>query len=95
MESFWLGETLKYLYLLFSDDDLLPLDEFVLNTEAHPLPVNGADAGSASRVRAAATRMALEVEEARARNSQQPNIAPAGDQELHHTPASADSVGPV
>lgn len=35
--SFWLAETLKYLYLLFSSDDLLPLDEFVLNTEAHPL----------------------------------------------------------
>ncbi|KAK4158484.1 glycoside hydrolase [Chaetomidium leptoderma] len=38
MESFWLAETLKYLYLLFSPDDLLPLDKVVLNTEAHPLP---------------------------------------------------------
>lgn len=39
-ESFFLGETLKYLYLLFSnDDDLLPLDRYVLNTEAHPLPI--------------------------------------------------------
>lgn len=27
MESFWLGETLKYFYLLFADDDLLPLDK--------------------------------------------------------------------
>ncbi len=28
MESFFLGETLKYLYLLFSDDDrLLSLDK--------------------------------------------------------------------
>lgn len=32
------AETLKYLYLLFSPDDLLPLDKVVLNTEAHPLP---------------------------------------------------------
>ncbi|KAK3383135.1 endoplasmic reticulum mannosyl-oligosaccharide 1,2-alpha-mannosidase [Lasiosphaeria ovina] len=38
MESFWLAETLKYFYLLFSPDDLLPLDKVVLNTEAHPLP---------------------------------------------------------
>ena len=38
-QSFFLAETLKYLYLLFSNDDLLPLDQWVLNTEAHPLPV--------------------------------------------------------
>ncbi|EAQ93322.1 hypothetical protein CHGG_01557 [Chaetomium globosum CBS 148.51] len=38
MESFWLAETLKYMYLLFSPDDLLPLDKIVLNTEAHPFP---------------------------------------------------------
>ncbi|KAG7499394.1 endoplasmic reticulum mannosyl-oligosaccharide 1,2-alpha-mannosidase-like [Solea senegalensis] len=43
MESFFLGETLKYLFLLFSDDDanadLLRLDKYVFNTEAHPLPI--------------------------------------------------------
>ena len=40
MESFFLGETLKYLYLTFSDDPaLLPMECFVFNTEAHPLPV--------------------------------------------------------
>ncbi|GAC94466.1 glycoside hydrolase [Pseudozyma hubeiensis SY62] len=39
METFWLSETLKYLYLLFEDRDLLPLNKWVLNTEAHPLPV--------------------------------------------------------
>lgn len=38
MESFWLAETLKYFYLLFSDDDFFPLDRVVFNTEAHPLP---------------------------------------------------------
>ena len=44
MESFWLGETLKYLYLLFSDDPaLLPPECFVFNTEAHPLPVVASD----------------------------------------------------
>ncbi|KAI1497166.1 glycoside hydrolase [Biscogniauxia marginata] len=37
MESFWLAETLKYFYLIFSDWELLDLDEWVLNTEAHPL----------------------------------------------------------
>ncbi|XP_074473105.1 endoplasmic reticulum mannosyl-oligosaccharide 1,2-alpha-mannosidase [Sebastes fasciatus] len=40
MESFFLGETLKYLYLLFSDDmELLSLDKYVFNTEAHALPI--------------------------------------------------------
>ncbi|OAL53336.1 seven-hairpin glycosidase [Pyrenochaeta sp. DS3sAY3a] len=38
MESFWLAETLKYMYLLFGPNDVLPLDEIVLNTEAHPFP---------------------------------------------------------
>ncbi|KOS16721.1 Mannosyl-oligosaccharide 1 [Escovopsis weberi] len=38
MESFWLAETLKYMYLLFSPDDVMPLDKIVLNTEAHPFP---------------------------------------------------------
>jgi mannosyl-oligosaccharide alpha-1,2-mannosidase len=36
MESFWLAETLKYFYLLFSTPDVISLDEWVLNTEAHP-----------------------------------------------------------
>ncbi|PAV80791.1 hypothetical protein WR25_03348 [Diploscapter pachys] len=40
MESFFLAETLKYLYLLFADDQtILPLDKWVFNTEAHPLPI--------------------------------------------------------
>lgn len=29
----------RYLYLLFSDDDLLSLEDWVFNTEAHPLPI--------------------------------------------------------
>ncbi|PHH89982.1 hypothetical protein CDD83_4810 [Cordyceps sp. RAO-2017] len=36
MESFWIGETLKYFLLLFSTPDVISLDEWVLNTEAHP-----------------------------------------------------------
>jgi mannosyl-oligosaccharide alpha-1,2-mannosidase len=39
MQSFFLAETLKYLYLLFSPDDLIPLDKFVFTTEAHPLQI--------------------------------------------------------
>jgi hypothetical protein len=38
MESFWLAETLKYFYLLFGDDEVLPLDKVVFNTEAHAFP---------------------------------------------------------
>ncbi|TVY43218.1 Endoplasmic reticulum mannosyl-oligosaccharide 1,2-alpha-mannosidase [Lachnellula subtilissima] len=37
MESFWLAETLKYFYLLYSNVGVVSLDEYVLNTEAHPL----------------------------------------------------------
>ncbi|KAK1829375.1 glycoside hydrolase [Podospora conica] len=36
MESFWLAETLKYFWLLFAEPDVLSLDEWVFNTEAHP-----------------------------------------------------------
>lgn len=28
---------MKYLFLLFSPDDPIPLDKYVFNTEAHPL----------------------------------------------------------
>ncbi|PKY04036.1 mannosyl-oligosaccharide alpha-1,2-mannosidase [Aspergillus campestris IBT 28561] len=38
MESFWMAETLKYMYLLFSERDFLPLEENIFNTEAHPMP---------------------------------------------------------
>jgi hypothetical protein len=37
MESFFFAETLKYLYLLFAPDDVVPLDQLTFNTEAHPL----------------------------------------------------------
>ncbi|KAJ2905772.1 glycoside hydrolase family 47 protein [Zalerion maritima] len=36
-QSFWLAETLKYFYLIFSPPDLISLDHYVFNTEAHPL----------------------------------------------------------
>ncbi|KAK4108535.1 glycoside hydrolase family 47 protein [Canariomyces notabilis] len=39
MESFWMGETLKYFYLIFSKPDLISLDEYVFNTEAHPFRI--------------------------------------------------------
>jgi len=41
MESFFLGETLKYFFLLFDDSTLglIPFENFVFNTEAHPLPI--------------------------------------------------------
>ncbi|QGJ00339.1 hypothetical protein CEK26_013407 [Fusarium fujikuroi] len=46
MESFWLAETLKYLYLMFAEDSELQVRsdgkmKYVLNTEAHPLLVRG------------------------------------------------------
>ncbi|WWC60743.1 uncharacterized protein I303_103319 [Kwoniella dejecticola CBS 10117] len=40
MESFALAETFKYHFLLQSEPDVMSLDDYVLNTEAHPLLVN-------------------------------------------------------
>ena len=37
MPSFFLAETLKYLYLLYAPDEVLDLRAVVFNTEAHPL----------------------------------------------------------
>ena len=37
MPSYFLAETLKYLYLLFAPDGALDLDKVVFTTEAHPL----------------------------------------------------------
>ncbi|KAL3528500.1 hypothetical protein ACH5RR_007822 [Cinchona calisaya] len=39
MQSFFLAETFKYLYLLFSPSSVIPLDEWVFNTEAHPIKI--------------------------------------------------------
>ena len=35
-ESFWTAETLKYFWLLFSEPNVVSLDDWVFNTEAHP-----------------------------------------------------------
>ena len=37
MESFFLAETLKYLYLLFAPDNTLNFKKVIFNTEAHPI----------------------------------------------------------
>jgi mannosyl-oligosaccharide alpha-1,2-mannosidase len=42
MESYWIAETLKYFYLIFSSPDVVSLDEWVLNTEAHPFRLDHA-----------------------------------------------------
>ncbi|KAJ2875612.1 mannosyl-oligosaccharide alpha-1,2-mannosidase [Coemansia asiatica] len=39
MHTFFVAETLKYFYLLFSDFTKVPLTRYVFNTEAHPLPM--------------------------------------------------------
>ena len=36
MESFWTAETLKYFYLIFAEESVISLDDWVFNTEAHP-----------------------------------------------------------
>jgi len=39
MESFFLAETLKYLFLLQDPDHQLKLDRYIFNTEGHPLSI--------------------------------------------------------
>ena len=39
LRSFFLAETLKYLYMLQSPDHEISLAKYVFNTEAHPLRV--------------------------------------------------------
>lgn len=50
MDSFVLAETFKYLYMLFGDDKDLPvkLEDYVLTTEAHFLPLSLATYGKNS-----------------------------------------------
>jgi mannosyl-oligosaccharide alpha-1,2-mannosidase len=36
MESYWMSRTLKYFYLLYSDSEVLSLDEYVFNAQGHP-----------------------------------------------------------
>ena len=38
-ESWFLAETMKYLWLVFQPDEVLPLDQYVFNTECHPLKI--------------------------------------------------------
>jgi ER degradation enhancer, mannosidase alpha-like 2 len=55
MDSFFLAETLKYLYLLFADDSdehFVAERSFVFNTEAHLLPIAEALQGPPSRFNA-------------------------------------------
>jgi mannosyl-oligosaccharide alpha-1,2-mannosidase len=76
MESFWLAETLKYFYLLFKEDeDLLPLDEVVFNTEAHPFPRFELGKLFKTGWKRKAERSERELEEeARERESKEPKV---------------------
>ncbi|KAK5582134.1 hypothetical protein RB653_003717 [Dictyostelium firmibasis] len=38
-QSFFMAETLKYLYLIFQPSSVIPLDKYVFNTEAHPFEI--------------------------------------------------------
>jgi mannosidase alpha-like ER degradation enhancer 2 len=37
MESYFMAETLKYLYLLFAPSEILPFNRVIFNTEGHPI----------------------------------------------------------
>jgi hypothetical protein len=39
MDSFFLAETLKYLYLLFDFDNFVHQKDYTFNTEAHLFPI--------------------------------------------------------
>jgi hypothetical protein len=39
MESFFLAETCKYLYLLFDPDNFVHMGNYIFNTEGHLIPL--------------------------------------------------------
>ncbi len=43
MATYFFAETLKYFYLMFSDDELFGFDHHVFSTEAHPFDTRGFD----------------------------------------------------
>lgn len=47
--SFYFAEVLKYLYLSFTETDVVSLDEFVFNTECHPMRIKEPCGGSHRR----------------------------------------------
>ncbi|VBB27025.1 unnamed protein product [Acanthocheilonema viteae] len=52
MDSFVLSETLKYLYMIFTDSSDLPidLDNYVLTTEAHFIPLSVGDTNNSEKL---------------------------------------------
>ena len=83
-QSFFLAETLKYLYLMFGSNDEISLDEWVFNTEAHPLrivpmkaptgAINDRDAPG-SGIRQPQSRTRLPVDKAPDLLESRPNVA--------------------
>lgn len=51
-----MAETLKYLYLMFGSNDEISLDEWVFNTEAHPLRIAPVKASAAEAMYGAMER---------------------------------------
>ena len=43
VHRFFFAEVLKYMYLTFSDPELINLNSWVINTEAHPFLVQCGD----------------------------------------------------
>ena len=39
MENFVMSQTLKYLYLMFSKEELYPFSDYVYTTQAHTFPI--------------------------------------------------------
>lgn len=39
MESYWMSQTLKYFYLMFSSPDLLSMNDYVFNSGGHPFKI--------------------------------------------------------
>lgn len=44
--SYYFAEVLKYLFLSFADPNVVNLDDWVFNTECHPMRRNAAACGN-------------------------------------------------
>lgn len=61
MDSFFLAEMFKYLYLLFSEKNQLPIniDDYIFTTEAHLLPVSLSTTQASVKTNVTVNRLSL------------------------------------
>ncbi|KNC80636.1 hypothetical protein SARC_07013 [Sphaeroforma arctica JP610] len=81
--SFFFAETLKYLYLLYSDDDTIGFNDFVFNTEAHPIPIKGRPSRDTPRYSGFSVTPPIKFGQ-RAHSQEAPDVEQAANVNVNH-----------